>query len=67
MNFMALDIGNIVLVGIFILLIILFFLSFMLFIRRILINQRSETKDSQNINEKLDRIIELLEKDKAKK
>ncbi|WP_212966391.1 DUF4083 family protein [Lederbergia ruris] len=35
--------------------------------RRILINQRSETKDSQNINEKLDRIIELLEKDKAKK
>ncbi|MFS0612264.1 DUF4083 family protein [Lederbergia ruris] len=64
---MALDIGNIVLVGIFILLIILFFLSFMLFIRRILINQRSETKDSQNINEKLDRIIELLEKDKAKK
>lgn len=64
---MTLDIGNIVLVGIFILLIILFFLSFMLFIRRILINQRLETKDSQNINEKLDRIIELLEKDKAKK
>lgn len=64
---MALDIGNIVLVGIFILLIILFFLSFMLFIRRILINQRPEIKDSQNINEKLDRIIELLEKDKAKK
>ncbi len=64
---MALDIGNIVLVGIFILLIILFFVSFMLFIRRILINQRPETNDSQNINEKLDRIIELLEKDKAKK
>lgn len=64
---MALDIENIVLVGIFILLIILFFLSFMLFIRRILINQRPETNDSQNINEKLDRIIELLEKDKAKK
>lgn len=64
---MALDIENIVLVGIFILLIILFFLSFMLFIRRILINQRPEIKDSQNINEKLDRIIELLEKDKAKK
>lgn len=64
---MTLDIGNIVLVGIFILLIILFFLSFMLFIRRILINQRPEIKDSQNINEKLDRIIELLEKDKAKK
>lgn len=64
---MALDIGNLVLVGIFILLIILFFVSFILFIRRILINQRLETKDSQNINEKLDRIIELLEKDKAKK
>nr|WP_241675897.1 DUF4083 family protein [Bacillus wiedmannii] len=43
---------------------VLFFLSFTLFLRRLL--QKSAAKKQQviHMNEKLDRIIELLEKDK---
>ncbi|MES5954655.1 DUF4083 domain-containing protein [Bacillus fungorum] len=45
-------------------LIVLFFLSFTLFIRRILQNSTAKKQHVMNMNEKLDRIIELLEKDK---
>ncbi|WP_042348537.1 DUF4083 domain-containing protein [Bacillus massiliigorillae] len=39
-------------------------LSFSLFIRRLLINTSRNQQNSNNIEEKLDKIIELLEKDK---
>lgn len=61
------DIGNIVLAGIVILLIILFFVSFMMFTRRILINQSTKSNNSISMEKKLDKIIELLEKEKADK
>jgi CHASE3 domain sensor protein len=63
----AMDIGNIVLAGIVILLIILFFVSFMMFTRRILINQSTKSNNSISMEKKLDKIIELLEKEKADK
>lgn len=58
---MGMDMGNTFLTGVVILLIILFFVSFMLFIRRSLINQRSKANNNLNMERKLDRIIELLE------
>lgn len=64
---MAIDMGNIVLAGIVILLIILFFVSFMMFIRRILINQGTKANNTVTMEKKLDKIIELLEKEKAGK
>lgn len=64
---MALDMGNIVFAGIAILLIILFFVSFMMFIRRILINQGSKASNTVTMENKLDKIIELLEKEKNSK
>ncbi|WP_394542877.1 DUF4083 domain-containing protein [Priestia aryabhattai] len=45
-------------------LIALFVVSFSLFIRRVLINFSLKTKHSIEIDKKLDKIIELLEKDK---
>ena len=45
-------------------LVVLFFLSFTLFIRRVLQNGAVKKQHVINMNEKLDRIIELLEKDK---
>lgn len=60
-------IGNIVLMGIVVLLILLFFISFMLFIRRTLINSGTKANQSANMEEKLDRIIELLENEKVSK
>ncbi|WP_439019861.1 DUF4083 domain-containing protein [Bacillus thuringiensis] len=45
-------------------LIVLFFLSLTLFIRRILQNNAAKKQHVMNMNQKLDRIIELLEKDK---
>ncbi|TPV46839.1 DUF4083 domain-containing protein [Bacillus dicomae] len=45
-------------------LVVLFFLSFTLFIRRVLQNGAAKKQHVINMNEKLDRIIELLEKDK---
>ncbi|WP_064092423.1 DUF4083 domain-containing protein [Rossellomorea aquimaris] len=38
-------------------------LSFTLFIRRLLINTKFKSNTSNDINKKLDRIIELLEKE----
>ncbi|MED4063076.1 DUF4083 domain-containing protein [Priestia megaterium] len=45
-------------------LIALFIVSFSLFMRRLLINSSLKTKHSSEIDKKLDKIIELLEKDK---
>jgi len=42
----------------------LFVISFSLFMRRLLINSSLKTKHSIEIDKKLDKIIELLEKDK---
>ncbi|MBE7120889.1 DUF4083 domain-containing protein [Bacillus cereus] len=47
-----------------IVLIVLFFISFTLFIRRLLRNNSAKKQHVINMNQKLDRIIELLEKDK---
>ncbi|PFL19033.1 hypothetical protein COJ07_18425 [Bacillus cereus] len=48
-------------------LIVLFFLSFTLFIRRILQSSVAKKQHVINMNQKLDRIIELLEKDKKQR
>ncbi|MGG0207415.1 DUF4083 domain-containing protein [Bacillus mycoides] len=45
-------------------LIVLFFVSFTLFIKRLLRNNTLKKQHVINMNQKLDRIIELLEKDK---
>ncbi|PEM45692.1 DUF4083 domain-containing protein [Bacillus wiedmannii] len=45
-------------------LIVLFFLSFTLFIRRVFQNSVAKKQQVMHMNEKLDRIIELLKKDK---
>ncbi|HDR4423303.1 TPA: DUF4083 domain-containing protein [Bacillus cereus] len=45
-------------------LIVLFFLSFTLFLRRLLQNSAAKKQHEMNMNKKLDRIIELLEIDK---
>ncbi len=45
-------------------LIVLFFISFTLFIRRVLQSSAAKKRHVINMNQKLDRIIELLEKDK---
>ncbi|KKZ92461.1 hypothetical protein B4147_1697 [Bacillus wiedmannii] len=45
-------------------LIVLFFLSFTLFIRRVFQNSVTKKQQVMHMNQKLDRIIELLEKDK---
>ncbi|EOP08905.1 DUF4083 domain-containing protein [Bacillus sp. WC2507] len=45
-------------------LIVLFFLSFTLFIRRLLQKSAAKKQQVMHMNQKLDRMIELLEKDK---
>ncbi|MCW1238626.1 MULTISPECIES: DUF4083 domain-containing protein [Bacillus] len=45
-------------------LIVLFFLSFTLFIRRVFQNSVAKKQQVMHMNEKLDRMIEFLEKDK---
>ncbi|MBS4199144.1 DUF4083 family protein [Bacillus sp. FJAT-49732] len=45
-----------------ILLLLLGVISFALFIRRMLINTKANNSDPSDINKKLDKIIELLEK-----
>ncbi|MBK3496856.1 DUF4083 family protein [Viridibacillus sp. YIM B01967] len=55
------SLGSILLIVICISLIILGTVSFMLFIRRIIINT-SPKNESAQLNEKMDKIIELLEK-----
>lgn len=45
-------------------LIVLFIISFTLFIRKKLLTNSTNNTNYENIEEKMDRIIELLEKDK---
>ncbi|EEM23010.1 MutT/nudix [Bacillus thuringiensis serovar tochigiensis BGSC 4Y1] len=45
-------------------LIVLFFISFTLFIKRVLQSSAVKKQQVMHMNQKLDRIIELLEKDK---
>jgi flagellar basal body-associated protein FliL len=52
---------------IIIILIVLFVISFMLFIRRLLINSSLKNKQSEDIKNKLDKIISLLEKERTDK
>lgn len=61
------NIGDIVFQMIFILLIVLFFVSLTLYVRRISINQRKRVQNNAKIEQKLDRIIELLEQGKLNK
>ncbi|HFU7085477.1 hypothetical protein COK00_14300 [Bacillus cereus] len=58
------DIFTLIYICLVIGLIVLFFLSLTLFIRRILQNNATKKQHVMNMNQKLDRIIELLEKDK---
>lgn len=50
-----------------ILLVILFFVSLTLFVRRLTINQSSRVDEMAKIEQKLDKIIELLEQKDANK
>ncbi|MDG0029973.1 DUF4083 domain-containing protein [Priestia sp. Y58] len=59
------NIASIVYLCIIIGLIALFAVSFTLFIRRLLINSSVKSNQSIQIDKKLDKIIELLEKDKS--
>lgn len=63
----AVNLGDIVFQAIFILLIILFFVSLTLFIRKMSITQRKRVENNTKVEQKLDRIIELLEKDSSNK
>ncbi|WP_397538670.1 DUF4083 domain-containing protein [Rummeliibacillus pycnus] len=46
-------------------LIVLFVVSFTLFIRRLLLNQKAKRNQVNELEMKLDKIIELMEKDKS--
>ncbi len=56
--------GDMIIQFIFLGLIVLFAISFTLFIRRLLLNSKEKTSQVNGIEKKLDKIIELLEKDK---
>ncbi|MFX3635820.1 MAG: DUF4083 domain-containing protein [Candidatus Pristimantibacillus sp.] len=57
------NVASVVYLGIIIGLIVLFIVSFTLFIRRLLINS-SVKNQTDEIEKKLDKIIDLLEKDR---
>ncbi|MEM4992714.1 DUF4083 family protein [Priestia sp. SB1] len=56
---------SIVLICVVFILIILFVFSFFVFVRRMINNTSTRNVNSAKLEEKLDRIIELLEKDKS--
>ncbi len=60
----SVNLGDVIFTFIFIGLILIAVLSFTLFIRTFLKNQQSSIQNSQNIEQKLDRIITLLESEK---
>ncbi|QOW28235.1 DUF4083 domain-containing protein [Bacillus cereus] len=64
MNFFESDIFTLIYTCLAIGLIVLFFLSFTLFIKRVLQSSAAKKQQVIHMNQKLDRIIELLEKDK---
>lgn len=61
---MGMNLGDIMLTSVIIFLIVLFFVSLALFMKGYLTGQRNKRKRSEQIEEKLDRIIELLEEKK---
>ncbi|WDL94067.1 DUF4083 domain-containing protein [Bacillus sp. HNR-4] len=64
MNFFESNIFTLIYTCLAIGLIVLFFLSFTLFIKRVLQSSAAKKQQVMHMNQKLDRIIELLEKDK---
>ncbi|AXO98052.1 hypothetical protein BK742_12705 [Bacillus thuringiensis serovar pingluonsis] len=64
MNLFESDIFTLIYTCLAIGLIVLFFLSFTLFIKRVLQSSAAKKQQVMHMNQKLDRIIELLEKDK---
>ncbi|MDQ4481643.1 DUF4083 domain-containing protein [Bacillus cereus] len=64
MNLFESDIFTLIYTCLAIELIVLFFLSFTLFIKRVLQSSAAKKQQVMHMNQKLDRIIELLEKDK---
>ena len=58
------DVGAIVYFGIVVVLFVIFVVSFILFIRRLLVNSSAKNYQASEIERKLDKIIELLEKDR---
>ncbi|MEG7966548.1 MULTISPECIES: DUF4083 domain-containing protein [Bacillus cereus group] len=64
MNLFESDIFTLIYTCLVIGLIVLFFLSFTLFIKRVLQSSAVKKQQVMHMNQKLDRIIELLEKDK---
>ncbi|MFI8575422.1 DUF4083 domain-containing protein [Rossellomorea aquimaris] len=55
------NLGDLLFQFVFFSLLLLGIVSFTLFIRRLIINRKKEVHTSDDINKKLDRIIELLE------
>lgn len=55
------NLGDLLFQFVFFSLLLLGTVSFALFIRRLIINRKKEVHTSDDINKKLDRIIELLE------
>ncbi|AUD25488.1 DUF4083 domain-containing protein [Bacillus cereus group sp. BC251] len=64
MNLFESDIFTLIYTCLVIGLIVLFFLSFTLFIKRVLKSSVAKKQQVMHMNQKLNRIIELLEKDK---
>ncbi|AAT62769.1 MULTISPECIES: DUF4083 domain-containing protein [Bacillus cereus group] len=64
MNLFESDIFTLIYTCLVIGLIVLFFLSFTLFIKRVLQSSVAKKQQVMHMNQKLNRIIELLEKDK---
>ena len=58
------NVGDIIYQVIVLGLIVLFVVSFSLFIRRMLLNQQAKKHQLNEIEKKLDKIIELMDKDK---
>lgn len=56
------NMGDIIYQIIFLALIVLCVISFTLFIRRLLINSASKNTQAEELGEKLDKIIEILER-----
>lgn len=62
--FMSYNAGDIIFQVLFIALLVVFAVSFVLFIRRLLVNSSSRYKESVEINQKLDKIMNIVESDR---
>ncbi|WP_050614400.1 DUF4083 domain-containing protein [Bacillus testis] len=61
---MSYNAGDIIFQVLFIALLVVFAVSFVLFIRRLLVNSSSRYKESVEINQKLDKIMNIIESDR---